>query len=57
MRAGWTNVGNGLRLDMGADYTYSSAIQFDLSTSTTTIQFSYGIFTANVVWAILGGLA
>lgn len=44
----WTNVGNGLRLDMGADYTYSSAIQFDLSTSTNTIQPSYGIFNANV---------
>ncbi|HEX4858299.1 MAG TPA: TonB-dependent receptor [Usitatibacteraceae bacterium] len=44
----WSNVGNGLRLDMGADYTYSSAIQFDLSTSTNTIQPSYGIFNANV---------
>ncbi|MBL8514579.1 MAG: TonB-dependent receptor [Betaproteobacteria bacterium] len=44
----WNNVGNGLRLEMGADYTYSSAIQFDLSTSTNTIQPSYGIFNANV---------
>ncbi len=44
----WSNVGNGLRLDMGADYTYSSAVQYDLSTSTNTIQPSYGIFNANV---------
>ena len=28
---------------MGADYTYSSAVQYDLSTSTNTIQPSYRI--------------
>lgn len=44
----WSNVGSGLRLDMGVDYTYSSAIQFDLSTSANTIQPSYGIFNANI---------
>lgn len=44
----WSNVGNGLRLEMGADYTYTSAIQFDLSTSTNTIQPAYGLFNANI---------
>ncbi len=42
----WGNVGAGLRLDAGVDYTYSSAVQFDLSTSTNTIQPSYRIFNA-----------
>jgi iron complex outermembrane recepter protein len=46
--AWWSNVGQGMRLDVGADYTYSSEIQFDLSTSTNTIQPAYGIFNANL---------
>ncbi len=40
----WTNIGAGLRLDVGGDYTYSSAVQYDLSTSTNTIQPSYRIY-------------
>ncbi len=46
--AWWSNVGSGLRLDVGADYTHSSEIQFDLSTATNTIQPAYGIFNANL---------
>jgi iron complex outermembrane receptor protein len=44
----WSNVGSGLRLEVGADYTYTSAIQFDLSTSANTIQPAYGIVNALV---------
>jgi iron complex outermembrane receptor protein len=46
--AWWSNVGSGLRLDVGADYTHSSQIQFDLSTASNTIQPAYGIFNANL---------
>jgi len=44
----WGNVGSGLRLDIGADYTYSSAVQYDLATSANTIQPSYGIYNATL---------
>ena len=44
----WNNVGAGMRLDVGADYTYSSAVQYDLSTSANTIQPSYRIVNATV---------
>ena len=44
----WGNVGSGMRLDIGADYTYSSAVQYDLATSANTIQPSYGIYNATL---------
>ncbi len=42
------DVGNGLKLDLGADYSWQSEVQFDLSTSTNTIQPSYGIFNMTI---------
>ena len=44
----WGNVAAGLRMDVGADYTYSSAVQYDLSTSTNTIQPAYRIYNGNI---------
>ena len=44
----WSNIGTELRLDVGADYTYSSAVQYDLSTSTNTIQPTYRIYNGTV---------
>ena len=44
----WANVGAGLRLDVGADYTYSSAVQYDLSTASNTIQPSYRIYNGSI---------
>ncbi len=44
----WTDLANGMRLNIGADTTYSSEVQFDLSTSPNTIQPSYRIFNAFV---------
>ena len=42
------DVGSGLKLDLGADYSWQSEVQFDLSTSTNTIQPSYGIFNMTI---------
>lgn len=42
----WTDLSNGMRLNIGADTTYSSAVQFDLSTSPNTIQPSYRLYNA-----------
>lgn len=44
----WTDLANGMRLNVGADTTYSSAVQFDLSTSPNTIQPSYRLYNAFV---------
>jgi iron complex outermembrane receptor protein len=43
-----TQLASGYRLELGADYAWQSETQFDLSTSTNTIQPSYGIFNAYV---------
>ncbi len=42
------DVGNGLRLDLGTDYSWQSKTQFDLSIATNTIQPSYGIVNASI---------
>lgn len=39
----WTAVGSGMRFEAGADYTWQSDTQYDLSVSPNTIQPSYGI--------------
>lgn len=44
----WSNVGAGLRLDVGMDYTYSSAVQYDLSVATNTIQPAYRIVNGTI---------
>jgi iron complex outermembrane recepter protein len=41
-------VGNGLKLDLGADYSYQTRVQFDLSTSLNTVQPAYGIVNASI---------
>ncbi len=43
----WMSVG-AFRLDLGADYSWSSKVQFDLSTSTNTIQPAYGLYNASI---------
>ncbi len=48
VRAGyWMQVG-AFRVDMATDYSYSSKVQFDLSTSANTIQPAYGIYNASI---------
>jgi iron complex outermembrane receptor protein len=42
------DVGNGLRLDLGTDYSWQSKVQYDLSIATTTIQPAYGIVNMSV---------
>jgi len=42
------DVGSGLKLDLGADYSWQSEVQYDLSTSTNTLQPSYGIFNMSI---------
>lgn len=42
------DVGSGLKLDLGADYSWQSKVQFDLSTSTNTLQAAYGIVNMSV---------
>ncbi|MEQ1515485.1 MAG: TonB-dependent receptor, partial [Usitatibacteraceae bacterium] len=42
------DVANGLRLDLGADYSWQSEVQYDLSIATTTIQPAYGIVNMSV---------
>jgi len=42
------DVGSGMKLDIGADYAWQSEVQYDLSTSTNTLQPSYGIFNMSV---------
>ena len=42
----WTDLANGMRLNIGADTTYSGAVQYDLSTSANTIQPSYRLYNA-----------
>ena len=42
------DVGSGLKLDLGADYSWQSEVQFDLSRSTNTLQPSYGIVNMSV---------
>lgn len=42
------NVGNGLKLDMGLDYSWQSEIQYDLSRSLNTLQPAYGIVNMTV---------
>ena len=49
------DVGNGLKLDIGADYSWQSEVQFDLSIATTTIQPSYGIVNMSVALSSPGG--
>jgi iron complex outermembrane receptor protein len=46
-----SDLGSGLTLDIGADYTWQSAVQYDLSISPNTIQPAYGIFNASVALA------
>jgi iron complex outermembrane recepter protein len=41
-------LGNGLKLDLGTDYSYQTRTQFDLSTSLNTVQPAYGIVNASV---------
>ena len=41
-------VGNGLNLDLGADYSWQSQVQYDLSVATNSIQPAYGIVNAMV---------
>jgi iron complex outermembrane receptor protein len=43
-----TSMDGGYRLELGADYAWQSDTQYDLSTSTNTIQPAYGIFNAFV---------
>jgi len=40
----WMPLANGWRFETGADYSWQSDTQYDLSTSTNTIQPAYGIF-------------
>jgi iron complex outermembrane receptor protein len=47
----WTGVMAGRRFELGADYTWQSATQFDLSTSPNTIQPAYGIVNMYVALA------
>ncbi len=48
VRAGyWMRMG-AFRIDLGADYSWSSKVQFDLSTSANTIQPSYSIYNASI---------
>ena len=42
------DVGSGLKLDLGADYSWQSEVQYDLSTSANTIQSAYGIVNMTV---------
>jgi iron complex outermembrane receptor protein len=42
------DVGRGLKLDLGADYSWQSEVQFDLSRATNTIQPSYGIVNMSI---------
>ncbi len=42
------DVGNGLKLDLGTDYSWQSEVQYDLSISTNTIQPSYGIVNMSI---------
>ena len=42
------DVGNGLRLDLGTDYSWQSKVQYDLSIATNTIQPSYGIVNMTI---------
>lgn len=41
-------VGNGLNLDIGADYNWQSDVQYDLSISPNTIQPDYAIVNATI---------
>jgi iron complex outermembrane recepter protein len=41
-------VADGLKLDLGADYSYQTKVQFDLSTSLNTVQPAYGIVNISV---------
>lgn len=42
------DVANGLKLDLGTDYSWQSDVQYDLSRSTNTIQPAYGIVNMTV---------
>ena len=42
------DVGNGMKLDLGTDYSWQSEVQYDLSISTNTIQPSYGIVNMSI---------
>jgi iron complex outermembrane receptor protein len=44
----FTPVASGFRLELGADYTWQSDTQYDLSTSPNTIQPAYGIWNGYV---------
>jgi iron complex outermembrane receptor protein len=43
-----TPLASGYRVEVGADYTWQSETQFDLSTSPNTIQPAYGIWNAYI---------
>lgn len=47
-------VGNGLNLDLGADYSWQSAVQYDLSIATNTIQPAYS--TVNAAVSLFSGV-
>ncbi len=44
----WTELGRGMRFEIGADYSWQSETQFDLSVSPNTIQPKYGIYNMSV---------
>jgi iron complex outermembrane receptor protein len=44
----WMPVMDGLRVELGADYTWQSQTQYDLSTSANTIQPRYSIYNASI---------
>jgi iron complex outermembrane receptor protein len=50
----WTNLANGWRAEIGADYSWQSETQYDLSSSTNTIQPSYGIYNMYLALADRG---
>jgi iron complex outermembrane receptor protein len=44
----WMPVTDGMRMELGADYTWQSQTQYDLSTSANTIQPRYSIYNASI---------
>lgn len=55
LRGSYRSTIAGLRTELAADYTWQSETQFDLSTSTNTLQPAYGIFNASLSLATGAG--